>query len=67
MTPAARRRPHRRRVRCPDGYSAYVPEPLPPRIEWSADLAGALSAADRAVGRLAGEGRRLPNPHLLIR
>lgn len=27
----------------------------------------ALSAADRAVGALAGEGRRLPNPHLLIR
>jgi Fic family protein len=27
----------------------------------------ALSAADRAVGRLAGEGRRLPNPHILIR
>ena len=26
-----------------------------------------LSAADRAIGRLAGEGRRLPNPHLLIR
>ena len=26
-----------------------------------------LSSADRAVGRLAGEGRRLPNPHLLIR
>lgn len=27
----------------------------------------ALSDADRAVGQLAGEGRRLPNPHLLIR
>ena len=26
-----------------------------------------LSYADRAIGRLAGEGRRLPNPHLLIR
>ena len=26
-----------------------------------------LSSADRAIGRLAGEGRRLPNPHLLIR
>lgn len=26
-----------------------------------------LSVADRAVGRLAGEGRRLPNPYLLIR
>jgi Fic family protein len=27
----------------------------------------ALSAADRAVGRLAGEGRRVANPHLLVR
>jgi len=61
------RHPHGCRVRCPGGYRAYVPEPLPPPIEWSAGLAAALSAADRAVGRLAGEGRRLPNPHLLIR
>jgi Fic family protein len=34
---------------------------------WSAELAATLSTADRALGRLAGEGRRLPNPHLLIR
>ncbi len=27
----------------------------------------ALSDADRLIGRLAGEGGRLPNPHLLIR
>lgn len=27
----------------------------------------ALSEADRLIGRLAGEGGRLPNPHLLIR
>jgi Fic family protein len=67
MTPLATRQPHGRRIRCPGGYRAYVPEPLPPPIEWSAGLAAALSAADRAVGRLAGEGRRLPNPHLLIR
>jgi len=59
--------PHGRRIRCPGGYRAYVPAPLPPPIEWSAGLASALSAADRAVGRLAGEGRRLPNPDLLIR
>lgn len=67
MNTRQQRRPHGRVVRCPGGYRAYVPDPLPPRLEWSAELAAALSAADRAVGRLAGEGRRLPNPHLLIR
>jgi|SRR5579862_1409577 len=61
------RSPHGRLVRCPGGYRAWVPAPLPPPIEWTAELAATLSAADRAVGRLAGEGRRLPNPHLLIR
>ncbi len=30
-------------------------------------LISALSDADRAIGRLAGEGRQLPNPHWLIR
>src|SRR5436309_15501220 len=67
MSAALKHQPHGRRIRCPGGYRAYVPEPLRPRFEWSAGLAAALSAADRAVGRLAGEGRRLPNPHLLIR
>ena len=60
-------KPHGILIRCPAGYRAYVPEPLPPPIEWNAGLVAALSAADRAVGRLAGEGRRLANPHLLIR
>jgi len=67
MTAERKRQPHGRRVKCPGGYWAYVPEPLPPRIQWTAEVVSALSAADRAVGRLAGEGRRLPNPHLLIR
>ena len=48
-------------------YSAFVPAPLPPEIEWTPRLIGALSEADRLVGRLAGEGGRLPNPHILIR
>ena len=30
-------------------------------------MIGALSEADRLVGRLAGEAGRLPNPHVLIR
>lgn len=56
-----------RRVRCPEGYVAFVPEPLPPRIEWTAPLVRAMSDADRLIGRLAGEGGQLPNPHLLMR
>ncbi len=63
----SRRQPHGRRIRAAGGYRPYVPAPLPPRIEWTAALAARLSDADRAVGRLAGEGRRLANPHLLLR
>src|SRR5271165_4995601 len=48
-------------------YSAFVPAPLPPKLDWTPRLIGALSDADRLVGRLAGEGGRLPNPHILIR
>src|SRR5215472_17833415 len=48
-------------------YSAFVPAPPPPELEWTSRLIGALSDADRLVGRLAGEGGRLPNPHILIR
>jgi Fic family protein len=67
MATSSQRRPHGKRVRCPGGYWAYVPAPLPPVIEWHDGLVAAMSAADRAIGRLAGEGRRVPNPHLLIR
>jgi len=48
-------------------HSAFVPAPLPPELNWTPRLIGALSDADRLVGRLAGEGGRLPNPHILIR
>jgi Fic family protein len=56
-----------RLVRQPTGYWAFVPNPLPPAIDWSPALVGALSDADRAVGELAGLGRSLPNPDLLIK
>ena len=52
---------------CPGGYRAYVPAPFPPPLTWDESLTVNLSSADRAIGRLADEGRRLPNPHLLIR
>ena len=49
------------------GYKAFQPRPLPPDFAWSPVLARAQSQADHLLGRLVGEGRRLPNPHVLIR
>jgi Fic family protein len=48
------------------GYDHYVPRPLPRHLELRGATARALSEADRALGRLAGAGRLLPNPHLLV-
>src|SRR5690349_5538654 len=48
-------------------YSAFLPAPLPPTLDWTPRLIGVLSEADRLIGRLAGEAGRLPNPHILIR
>lgn len=49
------------------GYRAFIPNDLPPKIEWNTQLVKSLSMADRALGGLSIEGLRLPNPHLFIR
>lgn len=54
-------------LRCPEGYTAFIPAPLPPEFAWTPALTRALSDADRLIGKLAGEGGKLPNPHLLLR
>ncbi len=54
-------------LRTPGGYWAFVPHPLPHAFSWTPELVTVLSEADRALGELAGLGRSLPNPHLLIR
>jgi Fic family protein len=54
-------------VRMPQGYWAFLPAPLPPRLEYPPALVNALSTADRAMGELKGLGGTLTNPHLLIR
>ncbi len=54
-------------VYVPSGqYWGYVPNPLPPEIQWTSELIRLLSDADRQLGELAGLARLLPNPHLLI-
>lgn len=47
-------------------YWAFVPHPLPPNISPDWELTRSLSEADRALSQLAGLGRTMPNPHLLI-
>lgn len=67
MPPRGSAKASGRKVRAAGGYPAFVPGSLPPSLEWTPGLVRALSDADRLIGRLAGEGGRLPNPHLLIR
>lgn len=54
-------------IKSPKGYNAFVPNSLPPAIEWNNQLVGTLSRADFVLGKLAREGSKLPNPHLLMR
>lgn len=49
-----------------DGQLAFVPAPLPPHIQYDDHLVLALSRADSALSELAGVGRLMPNPHLLV-
>ena len=47
-------------------WPAFVPEPLPPAIDWNDALVAWLSRADRALSRLDGRASDLPSPYLLI-
>ncbi len=49
-----------------EGHKAFTPSPLPPGLPVNWEMSKALSEADRKLGELAGVGRNLPNPHLLI-
>ena len=48
------------------GFDSFVPAPLPRLLTLEPQTVLSLSEADTALGRLAGAGRLLPNPHLLV-
>src|SRR4051794_10585959 len=48
-------------------YEAWVPDPLPPELDFDATLATVLADAAAALGELAGTGRNIANPTLLLR
>ena len=54
------------RTSAPGSHVAFVPEHVPRELTLSADTVLRLSEADAALGRLAGSGRLLPDPHLLV-
>lgn len=55
-----------RLIKGPQGYWAFVPDPLPPTLSITWDRANHLSRADRALSELNGLAKNRPNPHLLI-
>jgi len=61
-----RNSPSGKLVRATGGYWVFVPNALPPVIEWDTELVSQVSRADLALGTLSGLGETLPNPHLLI-
>ena len=50
-----------------EGYYAYIPNPLPPKLEWSNKLLSRLAAAERSIARLEEVGRAFPVPHIVAR
>lgn len=58
--------PSGRVVRGVDGHWAFMPNPLPPKLDWDDALVSLISRAGLALGTLSGVGETLPNPHLLI-
>lgn len=50
-----------------DGYVAYYPAAIPREIELPSATIRLLADAEGSLGQLAGVGRLLPNPDLLIR
>lgn len=56
-----------RRTTGPNSYVAYFPALVPRAYELPSRLVPLLGDAEAALGRLAGVGQLLPNPHLLIR
>ena len=57
-----------RYIRQPEGYSAFIPEPLPPEplLDVDEEMIALLSDADRALGRLDGSIQTLPDPGLFV-
>ncbi len=48
------------------GYTAFFPQPIPRSLDLSPTTVAKMADAEAALGRLAGAGRVLPSPQLLV-
>jgi len=53
-------------IRTRKGYWAFIPAPLPPALDWTADMLSALSEAERELSRLTTLAGNFPFQRLLI-
>lgn len=53
-------------IKTTEGYWAFVPSDLPPKIKYDKNLSIHLSDADRALSELSGTSKLIPNPYRLI-
>lgn len=67
MTKTIRKSPTGKWIKSIEGYTAFVPDPIPRTIDLDPSLVYLLDKASRSVATLAGIGETLPNPYLLIR
>ncbi|MBM3126062.1 MAG: Fic family protein [Chloroflexi bacterium] len=54
-------------IRTQKGYWAFLPAPLPPEINWSANLVSLVGEAERALGELSWVGQNFSEPHVMVR
>lgn len=47
-------------------FPSFLPAPMLRELDLASETVFLLSEADTALGRLAGAGRQLPNPHVLV-
>ena len=54
-------------IRTIEGHDAFIPDPLPPQMEWSTKLLSKLALAERSIARLEEVGKNFPVPYVVVR
>lgn len=67
METSAFAKPSGKLVKNKESHITFLPDKLPPKIEYGPGIVALLSEASIQIGRLSGIGTLIPNPHLLIR